>query len=423
MNKVIDRFGKVVAYCVRAYPGRAFFLLKSAYQLSGLQLRHLPNPQLLPHQKYVSVVCNEAIRRPLCRPETSAIVNVFLPCEILHAMDIVPQFTEGLACYLNGAGSEQAFIECAEGSGVPQSYCSYHKALLGAAFSGVLPRPRFVANTTLACDANINTFRELARFYNVPHFTVDVPGVLNGESVAYVATQMHELAHFIEDAMGKKLDGKKLRSSIATENRSIRLYHEYFRELSSKYLPNELTSEMYKIFLTHVLMGTPHAEHYFKLLLEDVRRAKPANGQKRILWIHTIPFWQDSMKAIFNFSRDYQLLCCDLNFDFVSELDESDPYEAMARKVLLNTLRGSEDHRASRVLEAAQRLHADGAVYFCHWGCKQTLGGAQYTKELLERHGIPVLILDGDGCDHLNINDGQMHTRMQAFLEMLGGTR
>ncbi|NLH02196.1 MAG: 2-hydroxyacyl-CoA dehydratase, partial [Clostridiales bacterium] len=31
----------------------------------------------------------------------------------------------------------------------------------------------------------------------------------------------------------------------------------------------------------------------------------------------------------------------------------------------------------------------------------------------------PVLLLDGDGCDMENINDGQMKTRLQAFLEIL----
>jgi benzoyl-CoA reductase/2-hydroxyglutaryl-CoA dehydratase subunit BcrC/BadD/HgdB len=28
-------------------------------------------------------------------------------------------------------------------------------------------------------------------------------------------------------------------------------------------------------------------------------------------------------------------------------------------------------------------------------------------------------VLDGDGCDRENVNDGQMTTRLQAFLEIL----
>jgi benzoyl-CoA reductase/2-hydroxyglutaryl-CoA dehydratase subunit BcrC/BadD/HgdB len=71
----------------------------------------------------------------------------------------------------------------------------------------------------------------------------------------------------------------------------------------------------------------------------------------------------------------------------------------------------------------SKKLRADGVVYFCHWGCKQTLGGAQFVKDYMESAGYPALILDGDGCDRGNINDGQMLTRMQAFLEMLEAAR
>ena len=33
--------------------------------------------------------------------------------------------------------------------------------------------------------------------------------------------------------------------------------------------------------------------------------------------------------------------------------------------------------------------------------------------------GIPMLILDGDGIDRRNSHDGQIRTRLEAFLEML----
>ena len=83
---------------------------------------------------------------------------------------------------------------------------------------------------------------------------------------------------------------------------------------------------------------------------------------------------------------------------------------------------GSGSNSTRTMLEKSlryQRLGADGVVYFCHWGCKQTSGGAGYAKAALERAGYPTLILDGDGCDSGNVSDGQMVTRLQAFLELL----
>jgi len=423
MSTVVDKFGRVVGDTAYKNPKRARRLLRAGYFASGTQIKYLPDRRLLPHQRYAAVISNRAIRLPLSKPRKSAVVSAFLPCEPLHAMGIVPQFTEGLAGYLNGAGCEHAFVRFAEDHGIPQTYCSYHKVLLGAALSGVLPKPALVVNTTLACDANNNTFRTLADFWKVPHFTLDVPERNNPDTVAYVAAQLRDLKGFLEEVTGGKLTEEALRDVIRRENRSIRLYRGAFDELSGKYMPNDMTSEMYKIFLTHVLAGTEEAERYFELLLEDVRAAAGSAGEIRLLWAHTLPFWQNSMKNVLNRGDRLQLLCCDMNFDFMAELDEASPYEALARKLLCNTFGGPGGRRTQALLETAKALRADGVVYFCQWGCKHTLGNAYPAKERLEGAGIPTLLLDGDGCDRGNVNDGQMATRLQAFLEILEAKR
>lgn len=40
-------------------------------------------------------------------------------------------------------------------------------------------------------------------------------------------------------------------------------------------------------------------------------------------------------------------------------------------------------------------------------------------KNSLESAGLPTMILDGDGCNPANTSDGQVSTRLQAFVEML----
>ncbi len=419
MNPLIAKFGKYVEQTVRTNPPKALALLKAAYRLSGWQMAYFPNKQLTPAQKYLAVLCNQAIQQPLRNPERSAVISAFLPCHALHAMNILPQFTEALACYLNGAGCEQVFIEAAEKSGSPKSYCSYHKVLLGAALSGVLPKPRFVINTTLACDANINTFRQLAEYYNIPQFVIDVPNSCTEQAVNYVARQLEDMTAFIEDVIQKKLDPDKLKESVRLGNRALSLYRSYLAELPGKFLTGDLTSAMYNIFPTHVLSGTPQTLKYFQLLLEDVRKAPPVQDQLRILWVHIIPFWQEPLREIFNFSPRYQIIAADLSLDSFSEIDENDIYKSTARKLLTNAYGGSIERRAANALQMARQLKADGVIYFNHWGCKATLGGAHYTKQLLQEAGFPTLVIDGDGCDRNNSNDGQILTRVQAFLEML----
>jgi benzoyl-CoA reductase/2-hydroxyglutaryl-CoA dehydratase subunit BcrC/BadD/HgdB len=419
MSNMVKKFGQIVGSNIEKHPKRSLNLLRFGYAYSGLQMKYFPEKYLLPNQIFSSVVCNKLIRYPLSNPENSAVVNIFFPCELLHAMGIKPEFVEGFSGYLNGACCERSFIDYIENVGMPKTLCSYHKALLGAAFSKVLPKPKFIMFTTMVCDANIITFRALADLWEVPLFTVDIPSKDDEDSIKYVENQLKEAVSFIEENTGKKFDYEKLKEVIRRENRSMKLYREYLKELSEKYIPNDITSEMYKLFFTHILNGTEESEIYFKMLLDDAKKIEGTNDRIRILWCHTIPYWQKSIKEIFNNSKKYQLLCSDMNFDAIMELDENNPIRSLAIKLLDNHVRGSSERRAEKILDMAKFLNTDGVVYFNHWGCKKTLGGAGITKKIIEDGGIPVLVLDGDGCDRENINDGQMQTRLQAFLEIL----
>lgn len=419
MNPLIEQFGALVGKTAGSNPGAARRILALAFHTSNVQAKYFPSKKLTKARAYVSPVCMEAMLHPLTHPERSAIVNLFLPCELLHAMRIEPQIAEGLSCYFAGAGSEQAFIDCARQAGVPDTLCSYHKILTGAALSGVLPRPRFIANTTLACDANTSTFRRLAAHYDVPHFTVDTPCADDADAVQYVADQLRELARFLEETMHERLEEEALRDVLACERRSLRACRRYYDLLAGRYLPNEMTSEMYMLFATHILLGKPEIERYFELLCADAQNAAPFRGGNRILWVHSLPYWQNSLRTILNFSEKNQLLCSDMSFDALCEPDPGHPYESMARRLLCNTFNGSMERRADQIAAMANRLHANGVIFFCHWGCKSTIGGVGLVRSRLEREGVPMLALDGDGCDRRNLNDGQMLTRLEAFLELL----
>ena len=95
------------------------------------------------------------------------------------------------------------------------------------------------------------------------------------------------------------------------------------------------------------------------------------------------------------------------------------PFEALARKIIQNLYNGSYSHKAEMIGRLAQRLNPDAVIHFCHWGCKQASGGSILLKEKMQELNIPMLILDGDGIDKRNSHDGQIKTRLEAFLEMI----
>ena len=101
------------------------------------------------------------------------------------------------------------------------------------------------------------------------------------------------------------------------------------------------------------------------------------------------------------------------------EMHEEDPYEALAEKMVYSIYNGSVSQRIQAAEKLARETEADGGILFAHWGCKGTIGASSLIKSSLEKAGVPTMILDGDGCNPANTSDGQVSTRLQAFVEML----
>ncbi len=420
MNKAIELFGKHIYNLTQKNPQKALNELSFVFNVAGLQCKYFPTKLLLPARQYMQWAAADSAIKPLKKADNSAIVSLYLPCEILHAMGIYQLFPEALSCYLAAAGSEKIFIETAENNGVPKTLCSYHKVFIGMAESGVLPKPKFIINTTLACDVNHLSFRRIADFYGVPHFMIDVPSEYNQVNIEYVKSQLNEMVAFIEKNSSFKLDENKLNEVVRRSQNTINNFRKILELKKDRYLSDEMTSQMLSVFATHVMLGTKEAEKYSKDMIEQLSKCPKVKNGVRLLWVHTLPYTQNALRNILNFTDRCEIVACDMVFDALDiDTDEQDPFTFMANRLLLNTVNGKTNRRISAVLKYAKMLNCDGVVWYCHWGCKQTAGASSVAKETLEKNGFPTLVLDGDGCDSQNINNGQTITRMEAFLELL----
>ncbi len=137
-----------------------------------------------------------------------------------------------------------------------------------------------------------------------------------------------------------------------------------------------------------------------------------------------MPFLQEPVKDIFNYSQNVHIRACDFVADGFQRMHAEDPYEALAEKMVYCIYNGSVKQRIDEARNGLPELtEADGAVLFAHWGCKGTIGASSLIKSSLENAGLPTMILDGDGCNPANSSDGQVSTRLQAYLEMLQKVR
>lgn len=418
---IIQTFGRAIDRLTPNHPDASRQLLLTGLRAFGIKLRAFPDRRLPRSRQFSAIEMNRTVCDMLSHPERAALVSVFMPCELLEAMDLVPMCAELYAAYLNGSDAEPVFAEAAEAAGIAETYCSYHKVLLGSAFLGMLPPPKLIVNTSLVCDANQLTFRALAKEYGVPQYYVDVPPEQSADSLAYVTDELRELKGFLEEQLGRQLDEGRLRQIVGKSRDTVGDLRACLPLRRAHSLPGDLTSEMYEIYLTHNALGTEGARRYANQLLSDLKAAPPAHGL-RLLWLHTMPIWQRPVRELFDFSDRCQVIACDMCLESLTDIDPERPYESMARRLVYSPWNGG-DARVSAAVDIARALDVDGVICFCHWGCKQTMGLSGVFKQRLEAEGFPTLILNGDGCDRRNASDGQTATRLDAFLEMLEGQR
>lgn len=415
---IVDKFGEKVGEIAEKDPVKARKILLAGYRLQEKRLALFPDRKLPMSGQYVAKVVMNNIIQALAKPENAAMVSIFVPGELLTAAGLTPYSVEALSCFIAGTKCEQAFLRQTEKEGFPETMCSYHRVFLGAALNGIVPKPKCMVYTNLACDGNMMTFPYLKERYEIPSFYIDVPYEKNYDSVMYVAKQLRELKSFLQDVTGREITEESVKKAV---DKSKIASNNYYRQLHLRKghdIASTLTNELYALFMCHLLAGTDESVRYTQLLRDDVRRA-PAGDGFHVLWMHTMPFLQDAVKDVFNYSDTIHISVSDFIADGFRSMESDDPYEALAEKMVYCIYNGSVNQRIDEAKELADTVGADGAVLFAHWGCKNTIGASSLIKRSLEREGLPTMVLDGDGCNPANASDGQISTRLQAFVEML----
>lgn len=420
---IVKTFGTIIANQAPANPERTRAILLAGYRAQLFMLNHHPDKRLPESRRFIAQLTMRKVIEALSHPENSAAISLFVPSEPLQAAGITPYSVETLSAFLAGTHCEQAFLERADAEGFPETMCSYHRTFDGALDCGLVPAPRFTIYTNVACDGNMVTFPRLQEKCRIPGFFLDVPYDKTEEAVQAVAGQIRTMVTFIGDTAHTTIDPAALIDAVARGQRTGELFREATTAQSRKRLPSDMTSEMYAVFTNRILLGSSESERYAAQLMADMAEAPASNGL-RLVWLHLIPNMQKPVCTALDFTDDAYITACDLATDpFAIDIDPSDPYDAMARRLVYSAFNGSIDTRVERALALAEQTNADGAVLFTQWGCKSTLGAAPLIKQRLEQAGLSCLVLDGDGCNRANASDGQTATRLNAFLEMLRAER
>ena len=415
---VAKTYGDAVRRKIPKHPEAAGAMIRAGLHLESFRCAHFADRRMPKAYRFLNAKAVGVVADALDHPENCVWTNIFAPAELLQTFGLTCVSMECIASYLSGFWMEDGLIDRAEEAGIASTLCSYHKNFIGAVEAGILPRPALGVTTSMVCDGNVNTFRYLRQKFGTEDFVLDVPNEWSPGAERYVVEQLRALADLLERRTGRKYDEDVLRGMIRRENESKELLRSALKKRVGHDYPNTLTLVLFLLLATHLNIGSQWALDFFRMLDREIGTYPPAAG-KRLMWVHLTPYSQPTLQRYLNYNAGCAIVCDDFNLDYLERMDEAHPLEAIARKMLCNIYNGPFERKAEACAAYAKEFRCNAVVEFCHWGCKQSAGGAVLLKNKMRKIGLPMLILDGDALDRRNNHDGQIRTRFEAFLEML----
>lgn len=347
---------------------------------------------------------------------------VFVPDELILASGAIGV---GLC------GGSQFWIEDGE-KVLPRNICPLVKAIVGAKVSGTCPYfqscDMLVGETT--CDGKKKAWEILDEY--VPTHVMDLPQMKRDRDYKKWMEEMYDLKAKLEELTGNKITEEKLAAAIKLCNRKRAALQRLYNARKELNVP--ISGKDALLISQIAFYDNPERfiEMTNKLCDELDERIKnqvavASKSKARILITGTpmaIPNWK--MHHIIE-ELDAVVVCeetCTGTRYFENQVDESQTtmdgmINAMADRYLnINCACFTPNTgRIDDIKRLAEEYKADGVIYYNLQFCHTYNIEYRNVEKALKEAGIPVLFIE---TDYSNDDNGQLQTRIEAFLEMLG---
>ncbi len=363
--------------------------------------------------------------RLLSGQERVAWCGVLAPFDLLGSMGVTSCFVEFVGGWLASMGNVEPMLAEAEQAGFSTDGCSYHRAVIGAARQGIMPEPDFLIATSTPCTGGLAAIENLARHFDKDVFVLHIPSRDDEAGVRYLAEQFHAMADFVAAHTGEPPDPNRLRTAVerTNETRSLLLeVYELAKAVPTPARPRDLSNFGIVMPLLYGTEGAAEvARAYRDEFAEKVRTGRGGTAEERVrlLWLQNRIQFHSPLEQLLEEEMAAIIVCDELNRLGWDAIDPDDPFPGMARRALSVTLTGPAEKRLDVLRRQAREYKVDGAVNPCHWGCRQGTGARGLVEQGLREVDVPVLNLEVDCVDPRNFSEGQMRTRLSAFIETL----
>ena len=375
-------------------------------------------------KKYALEVARLGVRL-YSEDQVVALCGVLAPFDLLNSMGVTSCFVEFIGAMLASMGAVDKTLAAAEDLGYPTDLCSYHRAIIGAAESGLMPAPDFLIATTSPCSAGLATIETLSKKYGKDLRVLHIPYNDDAGSVEYLAAQIKSLTQFVAAHTGRPFVMDDLVEAIDLTNRARALMVEVFDLASCVPTPARRSDMMNFAFIMSLLLGTEAAVDLARTYRDEfAAKVKEGVGgvpgeRVRLLWFQNRIQFKSPLEKMLEEEFGAAVAVDELNVINWEPIDPAHPFESIARRTLSNPLTGPVDRRIENLVKLIRSNRVDGVLLPCHWGCRQGTGARGLIEKALAKEGVPSLNLEVDCVDPRNFAIGQLRTRLTAFIETI----
>ncbi len=366
-------------------------------------------------------------------PKRTVWTTMFIPSEILFAMGLYPFCLEiGAALFASIGQSSRGLME-AESFGVPTDICTFHRSAIGHTFRNLFPKNILQAATTTLCDNNTKTMKICESVTGKETIVIDVPYEADDYSVQYLAKQLEDFVHRLEEITGRKMEQAAFEEAIDYSNQVREKMLEINALRKDSFCPLPGSKALGFMFPAYLLIGSKLSVEFFSALATELREKIEEKKKNRnpvaekdiikILWLELKPYFKIDFLTKLEEEQGVRIVFEETNSVYWDKLDPKKPYESLARKLIINHYNGPLERRIEVTKKLAREYQVDGVVVFSTWGCRRNNAAVPTLKRELNKAGYPLLSLDGDCVDDHNYMPGQFSTRIEGFLEMLRGRK
>ncbi len=392
--------------------------------VDGVSQKLLQDPDSINAKKKYVLEIAKIGQKLYTRDEKIAWCGVTIPFDLLNSMGVTSCFVEFVGAMLSSNETAPIFIKEAEDSGYAPDSCAYHRAVTGAMLKDIMPEPDFIIGSSSPCTAGLAVMEDMARRFKKDFFILNVPQNNSKESVKFLTDQIKEMTRFITAHTQKPLSMEKLGRALEFFNESSLILKDIYN--LAKQTPSPVDNKLLKDFGTVIglIMGTRKGVEICQAFKDELidriesKKIDPSKEKIRIMWIQNrIQYKFPIEKMLEDFG--VKIVVDELNDVTWEPMDPDNPFESIAKRIISIPYSLGTSDRIAHMQLLAREYKLDGAINPCHWGCRQGTGVRGLTTKGLKDVNVPVLNLEIDCVDSRNLAQGQIETRLEAFVEML----